>query len=337
MKPTAHRTQGIAIAAPLLVLVCMGTPAGEPSKANGPRSAPPLHVPVGGVNSAKPAPPPTLAIPTKDWAVGSFAVRVPTGTYEAPKKGVPRYSIPGPIVAFRGVDNKWRGHGYLETYPRLIRFKGSVEEKAATLVYEFEGGKQYRVVMTAGENALLMEETSTLGPRNLYVFDAFYGDWRPSSGFAVDQQAKHHGFLYLPCYYDKAEVTVNPFAASKTPPPGAVAIVSSSASKRDVAGFWVRNTKAWKNGDRMGFQLWQRRQRPGDPASRLFLGPDTKSDSTPNPKTAPLMGTSLYEGHVTIEFSLGNGSRNLGFAVTAKGEKPESIPEGFKSVMRKGL
>ena len=87
----------------------------------------------------------------------------------------------------------------------------------------------------------------------------------------------------------------------------------------------------------MGIQLWQRRQRPGDPASRHFLGPETKSDATPNPRTAGMLGTSLYEGHVTIELNLGRGSRKLGFAAVAKGTPKEQLPAPFMRCVRENL
>jgi hypothetical protein len=87
----------------------------------------------------------------------------------------------------------------------------------------------------------------------------------------------------------------------------------------------------------MGLQLWQRRQRPGDPASRHFLGPETKSDTTPNPRTAGMLGTSLYEGHVTIELSLGRGTRKLAFAVTPKGSPKDRLPEPFLKKVRENL
>ena len=35
---------------------------------------------------------------------------VPTGSYQAPADGAALYSVPGPIVSFRGADGAWRGH-----------------------------------------------------------------------------------------------------------------------------------------------------------------------------------------------------------------------------------
>jgi hypothetical protein len=304
------------------------------------KEPPPVDEPtVGGANSPPPSPPQKLILETAELAAGAFSVKVPVGTYEAPPGGAANYSVPGPIVAFKGPDGVWRGHGYLETYPRLLKFEGKAEGKAADLLYGFEGGKSYRVRLAAADGAVLLDEAADLGPRNLYVFDCYYGPWLPKAGFALDLPAQDHAFLYLPCYYDKPEVTVNPaarLAAGGKPgdTPGAVAVLSADPATRDVAGFWCRQPAAWKGGDTMGFQLWQHRQLPGDPSSRHFLGPETKSDSTPNPRTAPLLGPSLYEGHVTIEFNLGTGTRRLGFAVTAKGPSRESIPEGFKKAAR---
>ncbi|MFW6062077.1 MAG: hypothetical protein ACOC93_04640 [Planctomycetota bacterium] len=303
-------------------------------------------IPVGGANSPEPSPPPDLAIDTAVLDAGDFSIRVPTGTYQAPEGGAPNYSVPGPIVAFQGDDGVWRGHGYLETYPRLLGFEGRLdsEEGTAELRYSFEDGQSYHVTLQTSDGAVLLDETSDLGPRNLYVFDAYY-DWQPGSGFALDQTGENHAFVYLPCYYDKPEITINPaaaMAAAEADPnapksyPGAAAVTSDRLDTRDVAGFWCRDAASWAGGDTMGIQLWQHRQLPGDPASRHFLGPETKSDSTPNPRTAGMLGQSLYEGHVTIELNLGTGSRKLGFAACGKGDG-EQLPEPFQAVVQDHL
>lgn len=304
---------------------------------------------VGGANSPDPSPPPKLALETAEMSAGKFALKVPTGKFEAPKGGAANYTVPGPIVSFKGNDGVWRGHGYLETYPRLLKFTGTLSPwkengplgQTATLKYEFEGGKTYEVTVTTGAGVVTLAETSTLGPRNLWVFDCYYGGadgvqaaWTPASGFAVDATGKKHAFLYLPCFYDKPEATVNPAAnKGKEADPYGVAVLSPDPAKKDLAGFFVTQLDQWKNADAMGIQLWQRRQLPSDPGSRHFLGPDTKSDSTPNPRTAGLMGKSLYEGHVTIELNLGIGTRYLKFAAPGKGVTKETLADEFKKAI----
>jgi hypothetical protein len=278
---------------------------------------------VGGANSPAPSPPQKLILDTAEIKAAGFTVKVPTGEYTAPAGGAPNYSVPGPIIAFKGPDGVWRGHGYLETYPRLLSFKGQVTGEKAQLVYIFEDGKQYQVNLEARKGAILMEETANLGPRNLFVFDCYYGNWLPSSGFVLSGDLTKHAFLYLPCFYDKPEATLTN---------GGIAVVSADAGKKDVAGFWARDTGNWSGADTMSYRIWQHRQLPGDPASRHFLGPETKSDSTPNPRTAPLLGQSLYEGHVTIELSLGTGTRKLAFGVAGKGETKETLPEPFQKL-----
>jgi len=312
----------------------------------GPKADLPLVPPTGGANSPKTGPPPKLLIATAELNAGTFAVRVPTGAYTAPKGGAPNYSVPGPIVAFKGADGVWRGHGYLETYPRLLKFAGTVKDNTAELTYTFQEDRTYKVKLAAAGGAVLLEEESNLGPRNLYVFDCAYGDWDPAAAFAVNLAATNHAFLYLPCYYDRVEVTINPLAAAPRSAdanapamrsedrPGGAAVLSADPAKKDIAGFWAREAANWTNGDRMGIQLWQHRQLPGDPASRHFLGPETKSDSTPNPRTAGMLGKSLYEGHVTIELNLGAGTRKLGFAAVAKPQRKDDIPEAFKRIVR---
>ncbi len=297
--------------------------------------------PVGGANSPKPSQPPELLGESASLGAKHFAVRVPIGNYKAPKGGAPAYTVPGPIIAFRGPDGQWRGHGYLETYPRLLSFEGKVDRAdkptSATLSYTFEGGKTYRATVTVDGERVLLEETSDLGPRNLFVLDCYY-QWQPAAGFAVNRTGTNHAFVYLPCYYDKPEVTISPGSSgdAKTAAgdlPGAVAVVASQKDKTDVLALWCRDIPAWKGRDSMGIQLWQRRQLPGDPSSRHFLGPETKSDSTPNPRTADMLGKSLYEGHVTVELSLGVGTRMLGLTVYAKPADLQKLPQPLKSAM----
>ena len=278
---------------------------------------------VGGANSPAPSPPQKLILDTAELATDGFTVKVPVGEYTAPAGGAANYSVPGPIIAFKGPDGVWRGHGYLETYPRLLAFKGQVADGKAQLTYTFEDGKKYQVALEAKNGAILMEETARLGPRNLYVLDCYYGDWLPASGFVLSGDLAKHAFLYLPCFYDKPEATLTN---------GGVAVVSADTGKKDVAGFWCRDAGKWTGADTMSLQIWQRRQLPGDPSSRHFLGPETKSDSTPNPRTASLLGQSLYEGHVTLEFALGTGTRKLAFGVAAKGATKETLPEPFQKL-----
>jgi|GEM_PF-2074865 len=315
-------------------------------------TTPPLDSPTGGANSPKPGAPVKLILDRAQLSVGNFTIEVPTGNYTAPAGGATNYTVPGPIVRVKGPDGLWRGHSYLETYPRVIKFTGTADKTSATLTYEFEKDKKYEVKITVKNDAVQLDETSTLGPRNLWVFDCFYSEdaakpWAPSAGFAVDATGTKHQFYYLPCFYDKPDVTVNPAhkapakadegdvePAPASPPAYGVAVTSSALDSKDLLGFWIVDYANWKNADAMGFQLWQRRQHPSDPASRHFLGPDTKSDSTPNPRTAALMGTSLYEGHVTIEFNLGVGSRKIAFAAPGKGPEKPKLADPFKTVMQ---
>lgn len=320
-------------------LVCLALSfacrAGEPSV---PGFVP--EPPVGGANSPPIADPPRPVVETTELSANGFSVKVPTGEYVAPPGGVETFRIPGPIAAFKGPDGRWRGHSYLETTYRLESFTGRVSEGTAQLEYRFERGKRYTVTVRADGGAVTIDERSDLGPKNLWVLDCTY-HWRPGAGFAMNLPATRHAFLYLPCYYDKPEATVNPVAdlradqADRRAVVGGLAVLHASDDRRDVLGMWCRHVDRWQGGETMGMQLWQRRQLPGDPASRHFLGPETKSDSTPNPRTAGMLGRSLYEGHVTIELNLGVGTRKLGLAVVGKGRPRERIPDPLESLIRR--
>lgn len=281
----------------------------------------------GGLQGGEPA---GLVIDLVELNCGGFSVRVPGGTYEAGAGGAANYTIPAPIAGFKGPDGVWRGHGYLETYARVVSFEGRHEAGRAELVYRFDDGGTYRVKLTVGEGVLWLDERSELGPRDVWVFDTLAGGWAPRSAFAFDVASGHRQALVLPGHYDKQEVVVNPVAARAAEDAAGglvtgVVVLSGEADQRDAAAFWCDAVETWEDGDRMGFALWQRRQRGGDASSRHFQAPETKTDSTPNPRTAGLLGPSLYEGRATLEFNLGKGSRRLGFAVFARGDRPRVL------------
>lgn len=292
--------------------------------------SPPVYEPVGGANAPTSTPPPSLVIETTEMQAEGFSLRVPSGVYDAPLGGAPNYRVPGPISAFKGPDGVWRGHGYLETHARLKSFRGSVATGGATLTYLFEDDGRYEVRIKINRGVVLLDEECNLGPRNTFVFDTYYG-WGPSSAFVADPEGSGTAFLYVPCHYDKLEACMTT-STNITPSLGAIAVLNPDDAMKDVVTFFLTVPKDWRNPAGMAVNLWQRRQLPGDPSSRHFLGPETKSDSTPNPRTAPLLGKSLYEGHVTIELSLGDGRRSIGFAAFGKPADKQSLPQRLKQV-----
>ena len=297
------------------------------------------HLPPGGANAPEPTAAPAYIIELASLPLGDGQVQVPTGSYTAPASGSPAYGVPGPIAAFQiAGDSDWRGYGYIESVLSLQSFKGSHEKTdagwKATLTYSYENDASYVVHLECTGKALLLEETSSLGPLSTFVFDAYY-NWQPTSGFTTDLTATKQNFLYLPCHYDKPEVTVQqPLLIKEETKATAAASIGVAGPRKQpiVAGFWTRDLSSWKNGDRMNLQLWQRRQVGGDPASRHVLGPETKSDGTPNPHTAKMIGNSLYEGHVTMELALGKGSRKLGFTFYPAPGAAIDLPKTFKEL-----
>lgn len=298
-------------------------------------------LPPGGANApAELATPPAFVLGLTELPVGVGAVQVPTGSWQAPATGVEAYTLPGPLAAFRGADGVWRGHGYLETWSPPQSFTGTSATTAdgwtASLDYVFAGDRHYRVALRCSGGRIGLEEDCQLGVRDVWVLDCAYG-WQPTAAlaFAVDGR---HASRYLPCHYDRAEAVIavrdllDPTAADRAV--AALTVVSPRASAGTMLTLAVREPATWRDGDRMGIELWQRRQLPGDPASRHFLGPETKSDGTPNSHTAARIGTSQYEGHVTIELRLGGGSRKLDWAFPAKPADLDAIPAAAQEALR---
>jgi hypothetical protein len=316
----------------VLTLLCLVTAL---AASENPLAPPPL----GGANRPELAPPLPLVISLAELPLGDSALRVPTGSYEAPAGGAALYTVPGPIVSFRGADGQWRGHSYLETYPRLLSFTGTVDESSAELDYRFEGDARYQVTLRVVDGRLEMHERSSLGPRNCWVFDSVYG-WEASAALVSPLDGSAFTVRYMPGHYDRPELTLRParlLAESMAteadpearPQPGAFALLAASPAEADMFAMTMRDLEAWQGADQMGIQVWQRRQLPGNPASRHFQAPETKSDSTPNPRTAALLGTSPWEAHNTIELALGRGERHLTVTVLPRPPELENLARPF--------
>lgn len=291
-------------------------------------------LPPGGANAAPASEPWPLVGARVELPLGNGQVRIPSGDWEAPAGGAEPSSIPGPVVAIAGSDGVWRGQGYLETWTSCTGYqathqRGEADDWRAAITYHFADDRRYRVALQATGGRLLIEEESGLGVRDLFVFDCYY-HWQPTAAAALGADPARQNYLYLPCHYDRAEATISigRLLASE-PDPKAVAglaVLSPRADATSVLLLQVDQPASWNNGDRMGVQLWQRRQRANDPASRHFLGPETKSDGTPNPHTAAMIGRSSWEGHVTIEARLGTGSRRLVLALAERPDRLDQLP-----------
>lgn len=298
-----------------LLLVVAAVAAADPD--------PLAPMPPGGANARAVSAPAPGVLTLGELAVGTAAVRVPTGTWTAPAAGVATYAVAAPVAAVRGADGAWFGHGYLESASALRAFTGTLRADGASLAYAFADGAAWTVELRVAGDVLLIDETSTLGAADRWVLDASVG-WQPTSGAVADARAKTVRHVVLPCFYDKAEAIVKPALVAGTlpatdQPPQPAGLAVYRAGERRVLAAWAREVAAWQGAANLGFALWQHRQLPGRPDSRHPLGPETKSDATPNPRTASLLGPSLYEGHVTLEFALGTGSRRLALALVEAG------------------
>lgn len=313
----------------LITILASGLAAGESAPAVG-------DIPPGGANAPAPTAAPAMAIPCSERVVGSWKVRLPWApAWKAPEGGVPEYRVPGPLAGVQGPDGHWRGHGYLETQARLIGFACRSEDMAGgdwrvVLDYAFEEGASYQAILSSQGSRLRLEETSALGNRDVYVFDCFY-DWQPTAGLVLGANGNHAG-LYLPCHYDRPEAAIEQFGlAGREAQPMGLAVFNPQA--RDVLALWGIQGEAWQQADRMGIRLWQRRQIGNDYASRHVLGPETKSDGTPNPHTAKMIGTSRYEGHVTLELALGRGKRLSAWTMLTRPADLQTLPTLWKEAV----
>ncbi len=282
-------------------------------------------------NAPAPASRPVLAVAAIELAGQGFAIRVPGNDWQAgPNQG--KVLLPAPIMAVRSTASEpWLGCGYLETASAATSLKVEKHSDSVALDYGFADAKRYRVTVTVRGAVVLIDEVADLGPRDAWVFDAFY-DWQPTAGIALSRGAATANFLTLPCHYDRAEATILAHQPGPQIPAG-LAVLGAAEDRREILAVWAREAASWKNPGQLGVELWQRRQRGNDVRSRHVLGPDVKSDGTPNPRTAALIGTSLYEGHVTLEFLLGTGERHLALAVLQRPTERSGIVPALAKVM----
>lgn len=268
--------------------------------------------PPGGINAALPVAPALIALPWSELACGPGSVRVPSGSWTGTSDG--SQLLPAPIGAFRLGDGAWCGAGYIETYARCVSFTGTVAKDSAALSYRFDDGATWTVVLSVAGSRLRIDEQSTLGPRDRWVFDAAPG-WSPAAG-AIFTGAARCRFLTLPCHYDRMEGLILPNAASS----GFAGLAVIGIDRREMLLFTV------DPGDGPGVELWQHRQLGAETGSRHTLGPDTKSDGVNDPRTADLIGPSLWSGHVTVEFRLMSGKRTSWLAIAVKPAERAELP-----------
>ncbi len=118
-----------------------------------------------------------------------FAVRVPAASI-SPEFPKPALDVPAPVLAIRGVEGKWRGHGVLESGTRVTHL--DVQTSAgpvfaqSRMIYTFEGGRQYAVTarVYAHRPFVWLDESYNAGYRAAFIFD-FSADWEPATVLAI--------------------------------------------------------------------------------------------------------------------------------------------------------
>lgn len=269
--------------------------------------------PPGGINAAPPVAPALHSLPWAELACGPGSVRVPSGSWSGTSDG--GKLLPAPIGAFRLGSGAWCGAGYIETYARCVSFTAAVTQVAAELTYRFDDGATWTARLAVVGNRLRIDEQSTLGPRDRWVFDAAPG-WSPAAGAIFTAAAAKCRFLTLPCHYDRMEGLVLPSGAAA----GFAGLAVIGVDRPEMLLFSV------DPGDGPGVELWQHRQLGAETGSRQSLGPDTKSDGVNDPRTADLVGPSLWSGHVTVEFRLMSGKRTSWLSIAAKPAERADLP-----------
>ncbi len=270
--------------------------------------------------SSRPSTQPAFAMTLLDIPCGAGAIRVPDGSKTFPG-GAAEFSIPGPIAQFKGPDGIWRGWGYLDTYPHVISVTASTKDVGdnhiVSIDYSFEGDAKYavRMIVETKTGRVLIDEESTVGMRSWYVID-FTPDFAANT-LGLTRRDGVSVYRHLPCMLDRLQMRLGNEPDPQVPAAG-FSIFNSDDAATDLFSIWSRKSDQWKNAAAMGFAVWEHRQLPGDPESRVSLGENFKADGTPNPRVADFTGKSVYKGHVCVEADLGAGSRHWGFLIGAK-------------------
>jgi len=105
-------------------------------------------------------------------AAGRTAVRV--GRAERFQPGAPLETLPGPLLAVRGVSGRWLGEGRLSGRQPVTKYSATVESRGpvfadAVVRYEFGPRKfhQFRLRLTSGEDVVLVDEDFALSEEEL--------------------------------------------------------------------------------------------------------------------------------------------------------------------------
>jgi len=283
----------------------------------------------------------TAPVAVRNVPCGVGMIQVPDGVHAWPNGGAPSYSVPGPIIRFKGADGVWRGKGYMDTLYRILRMQASTEpdpkDPSSSLVrvrYDLEGGRQYLVSMLVShtKGTVLIDGVSTAGPESWFVMD--FNENFPADTLGLTRRDGVSVYRHLGCLMDRLQARITSQPDPQQPAAG-LSVFSAKPGVRDLASFWVRKPGQWSNPAAMALELWEHRQLPNDPESRVSLGRTFKADGTPNPRVENFVGKSVYQGHVCLTAALGSGLRFWGMLLGVKSQDPKHISDALAEQIAK--
>lgn len=219
----------------------------------------------------------------------------------------------GPVRRFKRSGYPWRGSSYFDVPFKAIRFLHEIVENGPVRVVvrwrmEFEEGRFYEVTITldAGQSFARFEESFAGGTGGQVVWD-FAGDSLPVRVRLLDPTEGCRPVI--PNYYMDNRVA-RLFAWTQGSQLFDLADGFGLLFKEgDEAGFVTLEGGSWRGGQLNHMELWCRRLRDGDMASRRGVPPEAKADANPSPERIAARGETSHAPHLDVEGWLVGGRR----------------------------
>lgn len=224
--------------------------------------------------------------------------------------------IPGPVRRFKSFEGKqWRGGTFLDSscIPEKFQFvfleKGPVRTTCMFRV-DFKDALFYEVVMTldCGQAYVKFDENFKCHCTDQIVWD-FKGKELPCEVRLLEPSERYRS---LPVYYHIDHRMARLFSWTQS---SQLFDLSDGFElvfpEGDGLGFVALEGGKWEGGCLNHLELWARRWRGSDPATRRGLPPEAKADSFPCPDKIPARGGGICEPHLNLEGWIGGGAQDF--------------------------
>ena len=279
-----------------------------------------------GANAPRPSRPPQPL-----WLGPALLPPLGTTRFDPPADSL---SVPAPIRRLRTPDGREIGHGWLDTYERVVSLDCAIVEAGplwttARVRYTFDSGAVFTFEATAaeGEDFLCVREEAWLGPKARWVFALDAPSGLLPDGLDLADHTLHHTPRALHYLSDRLHARLHPWTQGTQISALREGFVAHSSATGDAIGWFARTDPEWDGFKGTFLELRERRLLPGTPRSR---GGETDGDSfTYLPPDYPRPADSTAVPALCAEAFLTGGIRAYGLFVGDRSawHCPDPVPE----------